>query len=62
VQRDQRSWLVDGTLSLADFHAGVGISDPAADTPRPYHTVAGPVMNALGRVPVGWRSRDGCPI
>jgi putative hemolysin len=52
VQRDAASWLVDGSASLADFYAAVGVAEPESDEPRAYHTVAGLVMSELGRVPV----------
>jgi putative hemolysin len=51
VQRGPDSWLVDGSLSLGDFYSGIGVEDPEADETRPYHTVAGLVMTALGRMP-----------
>jgi putative hemolysin len=51
VPRTANSWLVDGSLSLGDFYAGIGVDDPEADTPRAYHTVAGLVMTRLGRIP-----------
>ena len=51
VQRGAHSWLVDGALSLGDFYAGIGVDAPDADEARAYHTVAGLVMTALGRVP-----------
>ena len=40
-----------GSIPLADFYAGIGASDPNADQPPSYHTVAGLVMAELGRVP-----------
>jgi putative hemolysin len=51
VQRGPSSWLVDGTVSLGDFYAGIGMEDPEPDGPHGYHTVAGLVMNRLGRIP-----------
>lgn len=51
VRRDDRSWLVDGAVSVADFYSAIGADDFESDRPRPYHTVAGLVMTAFGRVP-----------
>jgi putative hemolysin len=51
VRRGAHSWLVDGSLSLGDFYAGIGADEPDAGQPRGYHTVAGLVMTALGRIP-----------
>jgi putative hemolysin len=51
VQRGPSSWLVDGAVSLGDFYACVGVEDPEPDEPHGYHTVAGLVMNRLGRIP-----------
>jgi putative hemolysin len=51
VKRTENSWLVDGSLSLGDFYAGIGVDDPEANKPRAYHTVAGLVMTLLGRMP-----------
>jgi putative hemolysin len=51
VQRTADSWLVDGSVSLGDFYAGIGIENPDVDEPRTYHTVAGLVMMLLGRIP-----------
>jgi putative hemolysin len=51
VQRAEGSWLVDGALSLGDFYAAIGIEDPDDGRTRGYHTVAGLVMNLLGRIP-----------
>jgi putative hemolysin len=51
VQRTPDSWLVDGALSLGDFYAGIGVDDPDAEKPTPYHTVAGLLMTLLGHIP-----------
>jgi putative hemolysin len=51
VRRDDGSWLVDGSVPIADFYSAIGVSDPDDDQPRSYHTVAGLALTALGRVP-----------
>lgn len=51
VSRGPDSWLVDGSLSVGEFYAAVGIDDPDADHASGYHTVAGLVLTALQRVP-----------
>jgi putative hemolysin len=51
VQRSDGSWLVDGALSLGDFYSAIGAIDPEEGHARGYHTVAGLVMNLLGRIP-----------
>jgi putative hemolysin len=51
VARNGHSWLVDGSLSLGDFYAGIGVDDPDANKLRTHHTVAGLVMTSLDRIP-----------
>lgn len=49
VQRDDGSWLVDGSLSIDEFKTRVGISElPGEDE---YQTLAGFLMHQLGHVP-----------
>jgi putative hemolysin len=50
VRRADGSWLVDGSVSLGDFYAAVGVDDAEGGV-RPYHTVAGLVMTQIGRIP-----------
>lgn len=50
VQRDERSWLVDGSLSLEDFCEKLSIK-PADTGPRRFSTVAGLALSELGRIP-----------
>jgi putative hemolysin len=60
VQRAEGSWLVDGALSLGDFYSAIGMDDPDDDRTRGYHTVAGLVMDLLGRIPrAGDRADNG---
>lgn len=50
VQRDERSWLVDGSMSLDDFCEKLSIKQ--TDTgPRRFSTVAGLALSELGRIP-----------
>jgi putative hemolysin len=62
VQRGPDSWLVDGALSLGEFYAGIGMTDPDEDKPRAYHTVAGLVMTRLGRVPAAGDRVEAGPL
>ncbi len=58
IQRDSHSWLVDGRFSLDELieKLGLEVGESAAD--RGYSTVAGLVLEQLGRIPVvGDRTR-----
>lgn len=50
VQRDERSWLVDGAMGLEDFCEKLSIK-PHDTGPRRYSTVAGLALSELGRIP-----------
>mgnify|MGYP006274169413 CR=1 FL=1 len=51
VQRDDGSWLLDGTLTIEKFKQILEVGDlPGADKGN-YNTIAGFVMQQLGRVP-----------
>jgi putative hemolysin len=49
VQRDDASWLVDGSVSIGDF---IDHLDIRADSePRGFSTVSGLILDRLGRIP-----------
>jgi putative hemolysin len=50
VQRDDNSWFIDGTFSVADLLQRLGLADPDTE-PRPYSTISGLILHALGRIP-----------
>jgi putative hemolysin len=50
VQRDDKSWFIDGTFSVADLLQRLGLPDPDTE-PRPYSTISGLILHALGRIP-----------
>lgn len=51
VQRDENSWLVDGSYSVADLIQKLELSNSEAAEPRPYSTVSGLILHELGRIP-----------
>ncbi len=52
TQREDGSWLVDGSLSLQRFQAGLQLpEDWIGDTDGEFHTLGGFVMSTLGRIP-----------
>jgi putative hemolysin len=52
IQREDGSWLVDGSLSLQRFQAGLQLPDDwIGDTDGEFHTLGGFVMHTLGRIP-----------
>ncbi len=51
VQRDATSWLVDGTVSIADMLERLGRQHLVADAPRSVSSVAGLMLELLGRLP-----------
>ncbi len=51
VQRDDGSWLVDGRLAIEDLVEGLKLTSFDVDEPRSYTTVAGLVLDCLGRIP-----------
>lgn len=63
VQRDDGSWLLDGTLSLEELHELLHSPYLPDENAHSYVTLGGLVMNELGRIPVvtdsfewtGWR-------
>ncbi len=50
VQRKDGSWLVDGMLPVVELNARFE-SIPASERPRRFQTVAGLVLDCLGRIP-----------
>jgi putative hemolysin len=51
VLRPDGSWLVDGALPLDELHARLGMPQARAHGDTVFETVAGLVLNAVGRVP-----------
>jgi putative hemolysin len=51
-RRDANSWLVDGALGVDRFRELCEIALPEEDRPAAYSTVAGLVLDRLGRIPV----------
>jgi putative hemolysin len=52
VRRDDGSWLIDGSISLDQLRDAIGFRGTFPDEEQgSYHTVAGLVMTALGRIP-----------
>lgn len=52
VRRDDHSWLVDGRVNIDELFEKTGVKPPPkADEPRTYSTVAGLVLDLLGRIP-----------
>jgi putative hemolysin len=51
VQRDDSSWLIDGGLSMADLIKRLEIAHDEAEETRGYSTVAGLILDQLGRIP-----------
>lgn len=52
VRRDDCSWLVDGRVNIDELFEQTGIKPPPeANEPRSYSTVAGLVLDVLGRIP-----------
>lgn len=52
VRRDDHSWLVDGRVNIDELFEETGIKPPPElNEPRSYSTVAGLVLDLLGRIP-----------
>ena len=51
VQRDENSWLVDGSVSIADLVEWLEIPDDEPAEGRGYNTLAGLILNELGHIP-----------
>ena len=51
VQRDDGSWLVDGSVGLERLKAVLEIDELPAEEERSFHTVGGFAMHRLGRIP-----------
>jgi putative hemolysin len=51
VQRDDGSWLVDGSVGLERLKAVLEVDELPAEEERSFHTVGGFVMHRLGRIP-----------
>ncbi|MEO8746982.1 MAG: hemolysin family protein [Rhodanobacter sp.] len=51
VQRTDGSWLIDGSLSTEDLRELLHVDQLAGEDEHDFHTAAGMVMSALGRIP-----------
>ncbi|HUH30208.1 MAG TPA: hemolysin family protein, partial [Rhodanobacter sp.] len=51
VQRDDGSWLIDGSLSTDDLRELLQLAELPGEDEHDFHTAAGMVMSALGRIP-----------
>jgi len=51
VEREDGSWLADGTLPIEEFKEHIGLETLPEEDLRTYETVAGLVMSQLGRIP-----------
>ena len=51
VQRDDGSWLVDGSVGLERLKSVLEIDELPAEEERSFHTVGGFAMHRLGRIP-----------
>jgi putative hemolysin len=51
VQRDDHSWLVDGTLSIADLIDRLAVNTDDSWEGRGFSTVAGLILDRLGHIP-----------
>lgn len=51
VQREDGSWLVDGTVPVEELRAAIGLDAPPPSRRTGYRTLGGLVMAELGRLP-----------
>jgi len=52
IQRDDGSWLLDGSLDIGDFKTLVDREELPDEVSGGYHTIGGFVMHQLGRIPM----------
>lgn len=52
VERDEKSWLVDGLTPIDELAKCLAIKLPESDQPRGYKTAAGLILAKLGRIPL----------
>ncbi|MBI3861160.1 MAG: HlyC/CorC family transporter [Planctomycetia bacterium] len=58
VQRDDASWLVDGSVSIADMLERLGLAHHLPSAPRHVSSVGGLVLELVGRLPaIGEKAR-----
>lgn len=51
IQRDDKSWLLDGTISVADMIDRLELSSDASWEGRGFSTIAGLILDRLGHIP-----------
>jgi putative hemolysin len=51
VERDEHSWLVDGSLSIADLNERLDLPKDETSEGRGFSTVAGLILDQLGHIP-----------
>jgi putative hemolysin len=56
VRRPDGTWLINGSTAFEEMEEALGIEPAAAGARRDYHTVAGLVLDELGRLPVAGES------
>jgi putative hemolysin len=51
VQREDGSWLIDGSLAIDDLRELLSLTDLPGEDDQDYHTAAGMIMARFGRIP-----------
>ncbi len=51
VQRDESSWLVDGTVKIDDLVEAIRFKHPKVEEPRNFSTISGLILTTLDRIP-----------
>ncbi len=51
VQRDDNTWLIDGTMSIPDIIDRLGLDDDDSWEGRGFSTIAGLILDRLGHIP-----------
>jgi putative hemolysin len=51
IQRDEGSWLVDGSMGISDFVERLDVGNHASLEGRAFSTVGGLIVDQLGRIP-----------
>jgi len=51
VQREDGSWLVDGTVAIEQLLEKFNVKEPSDGQPRKYRTLAGLILTEIGQIP-----------
>jgi putative hemolysin len=62
IQRDENSWLVDGSVSMADLIEWLEIRGTELVESRGYNTLAGLILDELGHIPKIGESATWCGL